>query len=135
MVAALVGCYLGAVLDPPSEAPLKDGCYVVRFGIMALNDVKRSIESSIVLGEGARLSFFGENGASPAEIADIGGAPNGQMRVCRIGVLFGGGFEIERDEPPPGHLAVKWEETPSDEELKRLIGLFDEPIENPHPMP
>ncbi len=51
-----------------------------------------------------------------------------------MGRLLDAGFEIGRQEPPECHLGLTWEVKPSENDLKRLIELFDEPVPNPHPL-
>jgi hypothetical protein len=79
------------------------------------------------------LSFFGENGLTEDEIAKEANAPNGWMRVSTIGAMRKAGFSPWR-VGANFHLTLRFPRRPSDRQLERLINLFDDPIENPHPL-
>lgn len=111
---------------------LDDEWIVVRFGLMELAHVRKAIQKANLMGNGFELSFFG--GTDPEEIARIAMAPQGKMRLSTVGRLRASGFDVYRDEPPEGHLGLRWTGMPDDKELEDLISLFEEPVENPHPL-
>lgn len=115
--------------------PVEEDAWIVRFGIMALNDVRRSLQDANDDPDLNQweLSFSGDRGLEPEEIAELAQRPNPKMRLSTSKRLYDAGFSPFMDEPPEAHIGLRWEEKPPDEELKRLIDLFDEAIENPHP--
>ena len=114
---------------------LRDEELVVRFGVMAFNDIQRSLQDAMDDPDVKRweLSFFGDKGLDEEGIAEVADRPNPRMRVSTVKRLRGAGFEPYLDEPPEAHIGLRWEEKPADQTLDRLIGLFDEPTPNPHP--
>ena len=118
-----------------SAPGLSDDALIVRFGVMALRDVKLSLEDAKDDPDVDQyeLSFFGGDGLDPEEISRLGNAPNPRMRISTIGRLREAGFDPYPDPPPEGHIGLRFAQMPSDEELNSLISLFDEPVENPHP--
>lgn len=118
---------------PDTQNPLGDDAFVIRFGVMRLDDPRdatsRCYESLGFYG----LSFYGESGLRPDEIALLARKPHRLMRKARVGEIRKGGFEIERWGRFP-HLTLRFEGRPTDDELKRLADLFDDPEANPHPV-
>lgn len=79
------------------------------------------------------LSVYGANGYSTEETCKWVPFPNAWCRVVTVGLLRENGYDPFSEGKPP-HVVIKWPRMPDDEELKRLISLFDEPQENPHPL-
>lgn len=117
----------------PKRKPLRDDAVIVRFGLMELPHVRDAVEKCFVVRKYYGLSFFGENDLSVEEIAREAGAPQNWLRVTSYGALRTAGYRLRR-QGARNHLTLRLNDKPSDEELKALIRLFDEPEENPHPL-
>lgn len=117
----------------PILNPLSDGAFVIRFGVMRLDNLRDA--TSLCYGSLSfyGLSFYRENGLSPDEIALLARKPHRLMRKARVGEIRKGGFGIERWGRFP-HLTLQLELRPTDDELKRLAALFGDPEANPHPV-
>jgi hypothetical protein len=117
-----------------SEAdPLKDDAFVIRGGVMDLLPLRQALMTCLAYREYYGLSFFGENDLSVEETALSARLPNRQIRVSTVARIRACGHELFRSGDPP-HLTLRFEISPTDAELGRLIGAFDLPIANPHPV-
>jgi hypothetical protein len=100
---------------------------------MEVISLRISLETCLEIHGFYGLSFFGDNGLTVEEIAALAREErlrNQQIRVSTIGRLRGLSLDPFRSGDYP-HLTIKWEVMPSDDELERLVGLFDAPIPNP----
>jgi len=77
------------------------------------------------------LSFWGEDGVTADEIAQAVGMPQRMMRTATAGGLRAGGYEPERDAPPPLHVVVRFAAPPTETMMRELAGAFGEPLINP----
>ena len=106
---------------------------MVRYGLMDLAHLRLAAERC----RGARgfygLSFFGENGLSVEEIVAAATRPHRWIRVSTRGRLGEEGFRLRRDGRH-NHLVLRFDARPDVDDLRRLVGLFDPPIPNPHPV-
>ena len=112
--------------------PLDDDAWVLRGGLMDLTRLCDSLNEALEEDGYHNLCFWGENGMSVDEIAHDALIRNGQIRTSTVGALRGLGYEPYRSEPWP-HLEVRFDREPTDEELKALVRVFGEPVENPDP--
>jgi len=115
------------------EDTLENEAFVVRFGAMRLEDLQEAIARCFTTLGFYGLSFYGENRLTVADIAALAKKPHTQIRKARIGQLRSSGFEIRRYGRFP-HLTLRFNEKPADIDLTRLIGVFDDPESNPHPV-
>jgi hypothetical protein len=115
------------------RVPLRHDALIVRFGLMNVSDIKASIRRCKAMRGFHGLSFFGENDLTLEEIAETAGAPHRWLRVARYGALTAAGHRLKR-QGPANHLVLVFRGTPSDDELRRLVEVFDAPQENPHPV-
>jgi hypothetical protein len=78
------------------------------------------------------LSFFGDNDLSVEQIVALAGSrlEHLRVRVSTVGQLRACGLEPFRSGEFP-HLSVRFEVSPSDEELVELAEAFDPAISNP----
>lgn len=76
------------------------------------------------------LSFWGDDGLSVDEIAALARLPNARIRVSTVGRLRALGLELSRFGRYP-HLTLRFEISPTDEELAELAKTFDSDIPNP----
>jgi len=114
------------------QPPLRDDTIVIRFAKGFVKDLARSAETCYRYREYYGLSFSGENDMTEDEVALQTNHKSGWMRTSTLGKLREAGFSLERSGRAP-HLTLMFSGKPSEEELERLMGLFDEPKENPHP--
>ncbi len=112
--------------------PLGDESWVIRGGLMLLEPLCISAKDGLIVEGFHNLTFWGEDDKTVDEIAREADLPHGQIRVSTIGKLRALGHEPYRSEPWP-HLTVRFEAEPTDDELEALVGVFDDPIQNPHP--
>jgi hypothetical protein len=76
------------------------------------------------------LSFWGENGLTIGEIVALAELEHLHIRVSTVGRLRAIGREPVRTRRP-GHLSLRFEVSPSDEEVGELASAFDPPIPTP----
>lgn len=100
---------------------------------MELSHLRDSVERCKVARKFYGLSFFGENNLTIEVLTATSPAPHNWLRVATYGALKEAGFRLRRDGAG-NHLVLRFEGNPADSELERLIRLFDEPQENPHPL-
>lgn len=115
------------------EDDLENEAFVIRFGVMKLEDLKEAADRCFITLGFYGLSFYGENRLSVADIAALAKKPHSQIRKTKVGQLRNIGFDIRRHGRFP-HLTLRFPEKPSDNELETLIGVFDGPESNPHPV-
>lgn len=113
--------------------PLGDEALILRYGLMELPHLRDAVERCKIVRKFYGLSFFGENGLTVEEIALAAPSPHNWVRVAAYGALREAGFRLRRDGAG-NHLVLRFEGNPTDSELRRLVKLFDEPQENPHPL-
>lgn len=118
---------------PEVREGLLDEAFAIRFGVMRDNDLRDAIGRCRRALGFYGLSFYGENRLTPEEIAAVAKKPHRKMRKTRVGKLRKAGFVPERRGRFP-HLVLMFPEEPPDEELEKLIAVFDEPEANPHPV-
>lgn len=106
---------------------------MVRFGVMKIDDLRDAVGRCFRALGFYGLSFYGENGLSPQEIALLARKPHSLMRKTRVSRIRREGFEIERYGRFP-HLTLRFSQEPSNDDLRRLVGVFDEAESNPHPV-
>jgi hypothetical protein len=112
---------------------LLDDSYVVRFGLMKVDDLRDAIlRCRLALGFYG-LSLYGENYLSVEEIAALAKKPHVFIRKSQVGRLRLTGFEVARRGRFP-HLTLRFETEPTDATLEALVQVFDEPQLNPHPV-
>lgn len=111
---------------------LDDDALVVRGGLMRIPTLRYAVDLCKVRHDFYGLSFFGENDASLDAITRAAGSrlENGQIRMSTVGRMREVGFEPYRSGEYP-HLSVEFQWNPSDDDLERLVAVFDEPIPNP----
>ena len=97
---------------------------------MDLVSVRTSIATGFAQYAVYDLSFWGEDGYSHDQVLAMVNLPNPRVRLSSVGALRGLGYEPVRTQPWP-HLEVRFETDPTDEELERLIRVFEAPIPNP----
>jgi hypothetical protein len=117
--------------EPQEE--LLDEAFVIRFGVMRIDDLREAVARCHRALGFHGLSFYGENRLTPEEIAIFSKKPHRLMRKTRVARLRLAGFVLERRGRFP-HLTLRFPAEPSDLELKKLIAVFDEPEPNPHPV-
>lgn len=115
------------------EDDLENEAFVIRFGVMRLEDLREAVARCFTTLGFYGLSFYGENRLTVADIAALAKKPHPQIRKTRIGQLRSVGFELRRYGRFP-HLTLRFSENPTDTDLIRLIRVFDEPESNPHPV-
>lgn len=115
------------------EDDLDDEAFVIRFGVMKLEDVKEAIDRCFSTLGFYGLSFYGENRLTVAEISALAKKPHTQIRKTKVGLLRSIGFDVRRRGRFP-HLTMAFPDKPTDRQLKVLIGVFDDPEPNPHPV-
>jgi hypothetical protein len=111
--------------------PLNDQAYVIRGGLMVIITLRIAIDTCMERQKFYGLSFFGENGLSVDETARLAGIDNRRMRVSTVGAIRSAGFQPIRSGEYP-HLSVRFEVVPTDDELERLVAVFDDDIPNPY---
>ncbi len=109
-----------------------DDCVVVRGGLMGVLALRQSLEACRARLGFKGLSFWGENGMTVKEICLQARLRNSRIRVSSVGRLRALGLEPYRSGPRP-HLSVRFEGSPTDEELWRLARAFHPDIPNPRP--
>lgn len=124
---------MGTNRGPEPLEELLDDTFVIRFGVMRIDDLREAIARCHRALGFHGLSFYGENRLTPEEIAAFSKKPHRLMRKTRVAKLRRAGFSVERLGRFP-HLTLKFPKEPTDQELERLIELFDEPERNPHPV-
>ena len=112
---------------------LLDEAFAIRFGVMKVDDLRDAIAHCHRALGFYGLSFYGENRLTPDEIVAFARKPHRKMRKTCVGKLRKAGFVLDRRGRFP-HLALRFPVEPSDEELEKLIALFDESEPNPHPV-
>lgn len=70
---------------------------------------------------------------SVPDIAALAKKPHSRIRKTKVGHLRRLGFDIRRHGRFP-HLTLRFSDEPTDKELASLIGVFDGPEANPHPV-
>lgn len=115
------------------EDDLGDEAFAIRFGLMRLEDLTEAADRCFTTLGFHGLSFYGESRLSVAEIAALAKKPHSQIRKTTVGRIRGLGFDIRRHGRFP-HLTIRFSEKPTDKELETLIGVFDGPEANPHPV-
>lgn len=116
---------------PTLDEPLDDQAVLIRGGLMEIVTLRHAIETCRALRGFYGLSFFGDNGLSVDETARHAKLPNGRIRVSEVGRLRIVGHEPYRSGEYP-HLTVRFEVSPTDEDLAELVEAFDADIPNPH---
>ena len=111
--------------------PLNDQAYVIRGGLMRIVTLRVAIDTCMVRLGFYGLSFFGDNDLAIDEVALHAALPNPRMRVSTVAALRSIGREPLRSGEYP-HLSVRFEVSPSDDELERLVAVFDDAIPNPY---
>lgn len=99
---------------------------------MEITALRRSLETCKARKGFYGLSIWGENGLSFEEICARARLRNLFVRTSTVGRLRSRDLEPSRSGRSP-HLTLSFEVFPSDAELERLVGAFDEPVPNPHP--
>lgn len=115
------------------RGPLEDDAVVVRFGLMAVSNLRDSVDRCHATRGFYALSFFGGNRMTVEEITRAAGAPHRWLRTTTHGALAALGHRLT-PEGPDNHLVLRFERDPSDADLEALASLFDAPIRNPHPL-
>jgi len=115
------------------QESLEDAAVVIRMGLMDLADLRDSAQRCRTLRGFFGLSCYGENGLDSGELAELAKMGHAKMRKSVVGKLRTEGFEIGRSGRLP-HLTIVFETQPTDGQLNRLIGVFDDPEPNPHPV-
>lgn len=118
---------------PEIPEGLLDEAFAIRFGLMRVDDLRDAVARCHRTLGFYGLSLYGENRLTPEEIAAFAKKPHGMMRKTLAGKLRNAGLVLERRGRFP-HLVLRFAEEPSDEDLERLIAVFDEPEPNPHPV-
>ncbi len=114
-------------------APLRDDAVIVRYGLMELDHLREAVQTCNEVRGFPGLSFFGANGLTVEEIAAAARRPHRWLRTSTYGSLRKAGYRLAR-EGRDNHLVLRFEQVPTDAELRRLVGLFDAPRGNPHPV-
>jgi len=112
---------------------LEDVAFAIRFGLMKLEDLREAADRCFTTLGVYGLSFYGENRLSVDDIAALAKKPHSHIRKTRVGRLRNVGFNIRRHGRFP-HFTLGFSEKPTDKELETLIGVFDGPEPNPHPV-
>lgn len=88
--------------EVPKDEPLAEEALVVRFGVMKIDDLRDAVGRCFRALGFYGLSFYGENGLSPREIALLARKPHSLMRKTRVGRIRREGFEDRevRSLPP-----------------------------------
>src|SRR5438046_3038630 len=80
------------------------------------------------------LSAWSFAGRTPDEIARAVGTdslPHARMRASTVGRLRANGFEVDKSEPPPGHVDIRLDGPLSDTSAVALEASFGAPLRNP----
>ena len=112
------------------QAMLDDEALVVRGGLMKLVTTRISVDTCLARRGYYGLSFFGDNDLSLDEIVDLGPIEHAMVRVSTAGRVRQAGYEPERTGTYP-HLTVRFDISPTDDELVELAAAFDSAIPNP----
>jgi hypothetical protein len=111
---------------------LPDDAFVVRGGMMMVDNLRTNVEAHFDEYEDYAVSVFSVPGMDLHELAVLANRPNGQIRVSTCRRIRDLGYEIVRSEHEgPGHADIKLPEEPSDEVLQTIADAFDEPVPNP----
>jgi hypothetical protein len=111
---------------------LRDETPVVRFGLMRIPDLQAASARCLVARGHYGLSFFGENGLAPDEVALEARLPHRWLFTSTCGAVRSLGYTLRR-EGVRNHLVLRFFSEPSVSELAALARVFDGPIPNPHP--
>lgn len=102
---------------------------------MDLGPLRNALQTSWVETDNYELSFFGDNDLSIEEIASaaqrpVPRLPHPKIRVSTVGDIRGLRLEPLREGTFP-HLVIRFQISPTDDELLELTNSFGEPIDNP----
>jgi hypothetical protein len=112
---------------------LPDDAYVMRGGMMTLENLRTNAEAHFDEFGEYGLSVFSVPGMSVQELALLANRPNRTMRVSTCARIRAVGYLIVRSEEEggPGHADIKLPEEPTDEILQVIADVFDDPEPNP----
>lgn len=78
------------------------------------------------------VSMFAFPGCDADEVARRARIPHDEICEARAGEIEDEGFEIRRTSPNAGHFSLVFDVDPSDEDLQKVLRLFEECKENQH---
>lgn len=95
--------------------------------------MRGSIRVAIVEEGYPNLCVWGDNDLETLEdVVGVAYLPHGRVRTSTVGKLRALGYEPYRSEPWP-HLAIRFEEEPTDTALVALKGAFERDVPDPRP--
>jgi hypothetical protein len=125
------------VPDEQAAEALPDGAFVIRGGVMNLEDLRTNVDNhyDMVLEFAEReewaLSVNSIPGLKITEVAVKAQRPNPKMYVSTVGRIRALGYEVRPDWKENGHSNIVFESEPSNQDLEGVKAVFRGPCPNP----
>lgn len=113
-----------------AQPDLPDDAVVIRGGLMAMADLRRSAQIHFDHEGRYALSVFCGVDASADAIARAASLPHPKIRQSTVGRIRRAGFDVVRSEGPPGHADLVLPDPPTDDDWRALEAAFDPPRHN-----
>ena len=112
---------------------LSNACLVIRFNEADPMKIRAALDDCWKKYKYWGLSFAGRDGLTAGEIVRRGRFPSDYMQITTVAKLRAAGFTPIPDGGNV-HISLRFKKRPTDGEIERLCAVFDDRVDNPHPL-